>query len=508
MKIVVKIFRMAAAQGFEASDDLVSQVSSMFRTFGQSNIIELAVNSSRRAERASYTKRMADLRRWETLVSSSVSDGWFRYEQSKNWESEIVPRGLFNDKVHPAFFGSKVAEASMSFAPIVSSSPKPSWHSPAPKGEIQFAADLALCRKCQRSDMWHRAPKVWLGCLLPDGNFMVRRKRSSGCPGPWFISLGDAGVSGKIGWPVKTITFNNVTHFIPDPDAGPKDLIWIFIMDLGEWEAAELDWLSPLGLASSFRRRVELREGMLARMVGAPDSLLKCAAKRAFFRLPRTALLQVAREAHCSVESSLPLFEILFTMVKEVLDAGDDEVLRILEARLEERDFAQLEEWLASDGMDWLGKDDQKEVADEVKKGAFGMAATNSTKAEIKEALLNKRQSIKASAKKAPKPGRGGSSAPPPKRYPQAFPDLAAVKVTDALVQGLLPIGYRIFGDTYNRRWEMSCRVGKSRRSRSWQLYGVEQSAQMLVAHAWWSHQQMTGEACPMAGILPAPLAS
>jgi hypothetical protein len=99
--------------------------------------------------------------------------------------------------------------ASMNFNTVAGSA-LPSWHSPAPQNEIQYANDLALVRECSAAGSWSSVHKLWLSCLLPDSCFIIRDV-SEGASSKWYWCLGDPGISGKIGWPLQALNVKQHT---------------------------------------------------------------------------------------------------------------------------------------------------------------------------------------------------------------------------------------------------------------------------------------------------------
>jgi hypothetical protein len=60
----------------------------------------------------------------------------------------------------------------MNFNGVLAGKAPPTWHSPAPNHEVQYANDLALTRECTSRDNWGCVHKMWLPCLLPDCCFI------------------------------------------------------------------------------------------------------------------------------------------------------------------------------------------------------------------------------------------------------------------------------------------------------------------------------------------------
>ena len=292
LMVVQKVFRIASAADWQATPALLNVVRALFETFGQSNVIELGVNVSKKSSEASHTRRMADARRWMSLIESSVAEGWFNYTQLPGWENEVVPRGLLRGRSLPDFFATSDTAASTSFRDVVGTGP-PTWTSLAPKMDIQMAADLALARDCAKTDTWSDASKLWLSCLIPDTTFLVR-KISTNPDAPWFWRMGEAAVSGKLGWPAKETRAKQQVFWTVLHEVASGDLEWIMITDVTEWEAIRVRFVSPLGLALRCGSGGFLpHPSIMALPMCAPQPLLQCAARNTFWKLPKTALIQM-----------------------------------------------------------------------------------------------------------------------------------------------------------------------------------------------------------------------
>lgn len=218
LMVVQKVFRVAARCGFADHPDLIDVVRGMFRSLGQSNVIELGVNVSKKEAEKSYTKRVRNHRRWMGLIDSSVLGGWFKYREMDR-ESEQVPRGQLNAKSEPSFFSGTEREASMAFRGVVGGTA--SWHTIAPRGDIAFVNDIIMSRELAGSGKWEQISAMWLACLMPDNNSLVRDAGAGGAQSKQcFWCLGEAGVSGKIGWLADEVRIKGVRFFTLRADVG------------------------------------------------------------------------------------------------------------------------------------------------------------------------------------------------------------------------------------------------------------------------------------------------
>ena len=502
MLVVQKICLIAKEAGFTLVDKLTDAVRSLFSTFGQSNIIEVGVNVSKKFAESNSAKKVANMKRWASLFESSVAEGWLRYMHLPGWQSAVVPRGMFNARTPPSFFSASLKSASMNFNSVAGNAP-PTWHSPAPKNEVQYANDLALTRECASRDNWGCVHKLWLSCLLPDCCFIIR-DLLDGPGSKWYWCLGDPGISGKIGWPLLEQTVNEVMLYSLRLDITAADPRWLFIIDLKRLEARRVEFISPVGQA--------------VRIVATPTckacGLLECAALHAFYKMPKAALLQLSRHVSASgLDSKDSLFQVCYGLMKHALPHHpEEELLTILECRLAENQFKDLQHWLQEDGLHWLHKEDQEEVRKEKdkEKGTAARGTTEDAKQSFVSELRCRRQSLKQGQAAVATAGRGrkrsatpsASSHVAPAMTYGPCPDWVLPELSEGQVDAVLPPGFKAYRDTFNKRWQLSWDKGRSRRGRSWQLYGGPGSAKLIVEHAWHVHKERTGEVCPILGIV------
>ena len=510
MRVVQKVFVLSASNDFESVTPVVArEVEAMFSSFGQSNIIELGVNVSRRAEEKSYTKRMANNRRWETLIDSQVMEGWFDFKSLDGWASAVVPRGL-QGTTFPDFFSSPQSQASMTFNTIVSDKASTPWHSPKPTGIVQFASDLAIARRCNAEDCWTLPTKTWLGCLLPDATCMVRRKAVGITPaGPWSWCLGEPGISSKIAWPVDAITIKNNSYYTFGPRGDLKDIDWNFVFSFDDLEVLRVEWVSWGAICVDLGKALPQERPWVARGIGDVASLLVAAAQAAFYTLQKTALKQVAREAHIELEKDATLFEMLYKMVQDTLKCPDGEVLRILETRLDAGAHDHLHKWVTSECFDLLSKEDQIAVKKEESQG--NQSSTKKEEAaQFLDAWRKKRSDVVAAASNLRKTSQAiiaVANLVGKKRHPKAAPvNWEEVTASADAMDSLLPPHFRMYKDTYNHAWELVSSRYHVRRCRAWHSHGVHNAAQLLIAHAWAMVCDRIGEPCPIAGIEPKRL--
>ena len=285
-----QVYIVAEEEGWEPTGKLKAMVADMFACVGQTGIIENAFQVERRSEESSYNRRMSQQRMWGTLLETQPATRKHNFDDIPDWESEAIPRG-FKDRDTSMLHHASAKDASMDLKGIVGPTASPVWHSAAPLNGSAPYGDMHLASLCHQSGQWGEATDRWLGFLLKDPRVLVRNRKVLG--ETWYFPLSDAGSPAKYCWPAEVVRLGQQDFYTLKADAKLEELPFLHVTSLPKWEALELEWQSPLA--------VELRcpgcnaMGVLGMPIGKPMPLLRFAASKAFFDIPKTALLQLAR---------------------------------------------------------------------------------------------------------------------------------------------------------------------------------------------------------------------
>jgi len=207
---------------------------------------------------------------------------------------------------------------------------------------------------------------------------------------------------------------------------------------------------------------------------------------------------------------------VLMTLVNEILQPTQEELIQILEKRLKEAQLmASTIQFLQDDDVqDMLSKDDAKEASKEVEAHAKAAEVEGQPLKVSIRALRKKLQDTEAqrlsgeaassSGARGRGRGRGRSRGSAPQleskpRYPTQAPPGERLDLTGA--RALLPAGCRLHEDDFNARYQVFFE-GTFIVSRSWRLYTRARSLQMVVAAAWAHWESLGNEPCPIANLL------
>ena len=114
-------------------------------------------------------------------------------------------------------------------------------------------------------------------------------------------------------------------------DIAPVNEYFFAVLDLKEVEAVQIQWRSPLwqqvscpGMAPSGRA-----PGIRAFQVGNPDTIIKVAARSAFWSIGVATLVALAKHVGVNLSTTTDLFPVLWDLVQGVLAISDQETLEI-----------------------------------------------------------------------------------------------------------------------------------------------------------------------------------
>ena len=222
-------------------------------------------------------------------------------------------------------------------------------------------------------------------------------------------------------------------------------------------------------------------------------SLNHC-ARQAFYEMPKSGLLAVAKEFGYEVDVAAGLPQILLQLCSQIHpNMSDEDKLNLVRKRMPGMgDIEQL--LLESEEAKQLL--DDKEVTELQKQAQRQQDAVEDFKeitSELAERVREKKQSKSASSNSG-----GGKALKKQRRYP------AEVKlgqdITPAQLDAFVPLHCRFSIDRLDQSWRLSCH-GK-RFSRAWNLWGEVEAAKQLIAIAWARSIELGYEtSCPFNNI-------
>ena len=477
-QFVVRSFELARAADWTWSPDLASKVGVGWESMGGTTAVEHAMRELRQLEshKSGWKKLASNKRKFECLIDSSVLSELHSY-RPVDWESQVVPRGRVK-QLTEAMFVTKVAKIPAFLNNIVSESQATPWYSPRPLHMMQQTLDIIAATRYATLGFPEKARNFWLACLFRQDPVVYWRPPDS----QKYLCIGEYYGQAAIGWPVTEHNSCGLKLFAFKEKVQFCDLAITFVEDAESIRCYAVEWTSPAALsvaselaagsAAAAASSPELGAGVFARACGEAGSLRCIAAQRCFGDIKVTQLRLLAKEFGLEVASNVPLLGVLKVLLKASLPGlSPNDLLRILSMRLSVGDpwenFLDIEIGLDSEVLD---DPLHREWKDELQE---------------READLDdfKKDFEKEAKGLRPKPKKKGN-----KNFRPKFSDTSR----DADLDHELPPGWRIWGDTYNSRYQLS-RDGYRILSRSWQLYGKVEAANLCLDHAWTEHIRLGG---------------
>eukprot|EP00971_Amphidinium_carterae_P329474 6461939-Amphidinium_carterae.2 len=393
-------------------------------------------------------------------------------------------------------FGMELGQASIDLKGICTTSPSPSYYSPGASNIGETAADLHLIAELFRNPSID-VTKTMLGCVANPKHCILLRKNTN--TETWFMPLTYFPRSAAILWPVKVVE-SMPGKFVADPETLMVDPWITSITCWADWEAWAGGWTSWSAQLSAATSSCKVKTPAIRFVLaGTHRPLLQEAAHAAFWNLSHTEVTFVAEAHGLSTSKSASLYETLKSVIGQVLDKTDAEVVPILARRLLTlQPDAQMQAELleVEEAADHLDKSDLQELnktKDEAKTLAEQFTSFASQLREHSASLAPLPVAPAAKAKK----GKTKNAAPAKLRLPMT----GHIETKDARMY--TPPGATIWQSRLDHAWRG--KVGEFMSiSRSWVRYGETRALYLVVRECWVKHCQLNGiapENCPVQGV-------
>lgn len=388
----------------------------------------------------------------------------------------------------------KLADTSMSFDSMVSTSQTSPWFSPQACNLNAPTADLVMWRYCSVVGSFAIVGKAWVGALVDVRHRVALRFELEDGTLDYYIGGFHFKDSCVLLWPCSHTSLDGTSSFYFDITAtrGRREPVLKLIYSLSDTKvrAAVYSWRSwawqkHAGAATS------VKPGLRALRQTEWMPLVTIAAKSAFWLLGKCILQDFAKELGVELPRGSTLAGVLYAMVKGVLghSASDAAILDILHQRL------AVLEWNTSDEQVLLSIGEALEVLDPIdhpkvtQEQAHARAIQEEVwqfKSEYLELARQKQGDRKARRKQKPLPKLG-------------------VGPSTRDLKPLLPPGASIWrgegkGGSWNGHYPPYRRV-----SARWAAVGEEQARTSVLARLWRQHltkHALSGDHCPFEGLV------
>eukprot|EP00971_Amphidinium_carterae_P014858 293420-Amphidinium_carterae.1 len=481
--------QVASETDFVMSENLRVLAQRYFCGVTHTKHVEDAVRSNRLAEISrSGCRQLSSIRAWHTLVSERVPNLLHRFDSGDKARID-VPRGFNASTIHQVSL-LQPGICSAFLRKQVTSTARPSWHSPSPAMAVVEREDAALVEYCAERNLWQKAEKGHWAAVLTNGeNLAIRSTREPNAL--WLLSLGTRSGMSTMVWPLKELKVPTKTFYVLDLTKRPY---FKPVLGVNNFESFTIVWKGPLALRAEMK--APPKRPVLGCVNGTVQSLLCTSAEQGFWQLPKSQLLHIMRQAGVTVPPASSLVSVLETLYRHAFPkCKDSDVADMLQRRLQKclRPTRSID-WDVCEEL--VEKSDKQEIV-EVRRTAKTDEETVRTireKTQVLRPAASKRKSGVSSSS-----GAQGKVSEGTRTYPKSVPKPSDA-VTVAVLEPLLPPGYSIYADDLEKRWLLT-KPGLPSVSRSWSLYGFNQSARECLLAAW--HEYTGGQPGAMPFKLP-----
>ena len=351
------------------------------------------------------------------------------------------------------------------------------YHAPAPLMAGGTTEDMELAKWCKTNGCLDQADQSWLSVLAVPAKILLSHPKVH--DGRVFLAGHTFVGSCLQGLPVRAVRVGESTFYALEV---MTEFFWLPIVDWRDWTCTTCSWQSPLAVKKATTEWCRETPLLLKRTSKEHDLLQTC-AMNAFWEIPKSGLLSIARATGIHVEKDKTLPDVMLCLVEGVLGPqSDSEKLRLLRLRMPRKaDLLHLMENASAD--DILEPDDLKQLrqaqADHTQKDQdFGQ--------KIQEMSARVRAHASASATSSTR-GKATSAAtnqPKSKRARRAPPQLTIDESTTVQdLDAYLPSGCKFGYDGIDHCWRLS--AYGTRYGRSVQLHGRSGGAMQLLSLAW-----------------------
>jgi hypothetical protein len=457
-------------------------------------LVEDGIRAQRHAEKAGENRRVSDHRVFGALIQDQVLEVRHHFD-AIDYQNVSVPSGcsLSKKRFRPTF-----KQQSINIKSIISASPSPSWYSPGASNQPQRYADLEITELAVLRGDVCSAEDAWLTCLVDSPSMLVRRKTETN-DATWMLStrVSFDGHS-AFGWPTKIVDIPDAGVFL-FPRTDVKELHWIVVFDVNEWEAAPYKDLSPVALQLMHPNVDPHLFTQPLWQNGDPEDLMTFAAHRAFWKIPKPTLQKLATHAKMDFDRSWTFFKLLYEIVKFILKCSDEAALKICAMRAKSGNVSWEELLKVDAAADLLEKSDQ----DELKKTKKSYEKEKVEKEDFRLELVKEKVRVGRAKAKALAKASAKAKAAAAKAKPKLNNHLLPVGILSQFdVQKFAPPGSHTWRSRHGS-WQVHLPPAP-RRSRSWLKYGEREAAVLILQYAWEVYLEahdMAVDACPIKGL-------
>jgi hypothetical protein len=251
-----------------------------------------------------------------------------------------LPLGSKTASLSGSDFQATKSKRTLDFELIASAKQKAEWYSPGASDHMVPAADLQMLSDAFNHDESFSCMQyAWLGELVSvEHRFLMELPATGGKPSQWVLGLDHYKDSSVQCWPVtleKVKGYND--EFIKLGEKVSEPLL-ISVFDVERTRAVSFKWRSWFGQYMAYTT-TEARKQLVvpitrAFVSGQPDSLLRLAARHAFWQFRMPFLVRLSGELRLDMGAYSGLCGLLVNLIKSVLEITEAEAIEIVSLRL------------------------------------------------------------------------------------------------------------------------------------------------------------------------------
>jgi len=448
---------------------------------------------------AQSNKQVAPMRRFLSAIRSPVLCQTHNFRQVEYRSVDLTPpdeRALRSSKAffHPRFSARSIPELEDIVGKAGSAT---QWPSFTAQSYTAALGDVALLEHCFASNCHAQASDAWQIVFFQRGLLCKRKTETK-----WVWSLGPWSDSCFLSWPAARALVPGVSEaWMVSEEVQLEDLRLHVVLDVGEWEVLPVQWSAPLStwVRSGFRDSSVQDMAALAPPSSTPQEVVKHAASNCFWDFELPTLRQVASLLQVEVGSS-SLFDALRALVSKALNLRDNDaqLQQVLAIRATAPSHS-LSDLLSEEVMEEIfDAGDKKVLEKEQEKASENASRALSFQEAFKKWVGSRAASAAAAA---------SSSEPKQKKqkHKHGAPEVRYLPgdLTRDQAGTMMPVGYRIYKDVVNLRWQTFCAAEMCHvSSKSYILHGDRQAMLFVIWQAWCHSEARGGSACPVSSPL------
>ena len=373
---------------------------------------------------------------------------------------------------------------SLPFKEVATPGP-PKWYSPTGNNFCAHIADLNLLAAARDAGDFNKVETSWVADLFDVGHrLLVKVPRPEGPQ--WYHAWYRFDHSGALAWPVRLVTEGNMTYFEYEKGAAQPSLLPI--MSLTDITGMCFRWRSWPWQLRHMPGNPARKPAIRGLCDGPEESLLKVAARAAFWGLSKSQVQRFGGLVGCDTPSSMSFPNVLHLVISKVLGlsgaGGNQSAADIISQRLADREQScEFADTLigADETYDVMSKPDVDKLQEERK----ACASLLHTKAIFKDEYMRWRSSVLPKVKK-----------PISKKARYLLPST----IPQRKARKHIPDDCHIWRGVVRSEWCGHCR-GHRRVQASWLKYGERNALIVVLRMLWDQHLTKHGkqrDQCPI----------